>query len=603
MTREELAVLEAMYETEGCVFARNTERSFPQVRGSQSAFCSLLYSALLTAAAEQPDKLNTFEAFTAAFNIDEQHKLFPLLKSNAFVFELLNGAEQFLGGSEKLLKSCLLFHQTDAHRAEIKNSAQQCVNRVIAKLLAPEKGGMVVNLSAGCGGFIRDCYSVYGNEISYGISENEDDYYVALIRAELLGINTEHFNRNKVLENEGKYKRLFVNYPFAARLGEIPERYSKAKAFAAYNKEFSALRCADWFYAGYAAELLDFGGRAALVMPASALIRSGSDDAARKNLIENGKIEAVIEITGCRFYANTSVKTAIVVLGKAKSSVRFVRAELPEDCALRLNEQQIDDIASAFGQDGTFGCAKSISKGIGELLAVNSAKQCEGVRLQTAPVFYPQSGKKLGSCLQTAFRTRLFSGKSLEKYFTEKETQIKYLELSNLSDGGISGRIQCLESLPEKSAELGIPDLAANLLREGDLLVSRIGNPNFRFAAAEFGADKPFQKGDAVIPSSNLFVLRFTDDVNVWFVKAYLESDEGQKQMMNLFGNGHLNLLSIDALKSCIFIPDAGRVRQDETAEEYRRLRGELKALSEAADKKSKELKNFCDNIANIQKQ
>ena len=603
MTREELRELEALYETEGCVFARNTERRFPQVRGSQSAFCSLLYSALLLAAAEQPDKLNTFESFAAAFNIDEQHKLFPLLKSNAFVFELLNGAEQFLGGNEKLLKSCLLFHQTDAHRAEIKNSAQRYINRLIAKLLAPEKGGMVVNLSAGRGSFIRDCYSVYGNEISYGISESEDDYYIALIRAELLGINTEQFRRNEMLENEGRYKRLFVSYPLAARLGEIPERYSKAKAFAAYNKEFSVLRCADWFYAGYAAELLDFGGRAALIMPASALIRSGADDAARRNLIENGKIEAVIEITGCRFYTNTSVKTAIVVLGKANSSVRFVRAELPEDGTLQLDEQQIDDIVSAFRQDGTFGCAKSISMSVGGLLAANSAEQSGGIRLQTASVFYPQSGKKLGSCLQTAFRTRLFSGKSLEKYFTEKETQIKYLELSNLSDGGISGRIQCLESLPEKSAELGIPDLAANLLREGDLLVSRIGNPAFRFAAAEFGEDKPFQKGDAVIPSSNLFVLRFTDDVNVWFVKAYLESAEGQKQMMNLFGNGHLNLLSMETLKSCIFIPDAGRGQQDETAGEYRRLRGELKALSEAADKKSIELKNFCDNIANMQKQ
>ena len=600
MTREELLELEALYDNQGHLFAEELVNSFPVLTMEHSAFCIFLYAALLSAAADQPDKLNTFESFAAAFNIDKDSMLFYYLRSLPNIFDVLKEAEDMLLGRERLIKACLLYYEPYVPREDMANYLKPCINRLITKLLAPEAGETVINLAAGSGSFIRDCFSECEDSVSYGISESDDgNYVVALIKAKLLGISIKQFKKEKLLATEGRYKRLFVCQPFLQELCDF-SAWRKASAFAAYNPELTLPGITYWFYAGYAAELTEFGGRTVILVPLSALYRGSADNKARMNLIENGKIEAVIEIgDGISSPFNGLFRLAIVVLGRVNSSVRFVRAELPGNADLQLGEQQIDDIVSAFRQDGTFGCAKSISKSIGDLLAEASGEMCGAVRLLPAAIVYPQKGKTLGSCLQASFRTRLFSGKSLEKYFTEKETQIKYLELSNLSDRGFRGRIQCLESLPEKNAELGIPDLAANLLREGDLIISRAGNPDFRFAVAEFGEDKSFKNGDVVIPSSNLFVLRFTDDVNVWFVKAYLESMEGQKKLKEFCGGrSPAPSLRMEMLKDCFFIPDADRELQDETAEEYCRLHGEIEKLNATAEKKSKELQLFCDKLA-----
>ena len=158
-----------------------------------------------------------------------------------------------------------------------------------------------------------------------------------------------------------------------------------------------------------------------------------------------------------------------------------------------------------------------------------------------------------------------------------KEVKYRYLSLSDIQDGKIN--FQTMLKLSGKKAKW-----EKYFLKEGDVLISKTSFPAFKIAIYE--GDDNF-----VLPASNIFVIRmkFGDEcsLNPYYLKLYLESENGLKQLKKLATGAKLPALAKENLEN-LEIPLKSEEKQKDIEEEYKSLQlqilnleVQIKSLSE----------------------
>jgi len=259
-----------------------------------------------------------------------------------------------------------------------------------------------------------------------------------------------------------------------------------------------------------------------------------------------------------------------------------------------LTEEEIEAIVNACNEKEAsveFGNILSVTKTADELL---KDKNCSleprfhvasenHTGMKTLADYLPnETGKS-----KAIYRSRIFSSKDVNEkaIFTDEETSHKYIEIANLENGTIGGKIQNLEGIPD--------DYKNYLVEDGDILISRAATPAYKVAVAEFGENAPFKEGEDILPGGNLYVIRLDKTVATpYFIKAWLESDRGQKELKNISTSGVLSTLRVDKLRE-LCVPDATLEEQRKFTEEYKRFTEEIQQIKTQLDAKKEQLKNF----------
>lgn len=100
-------------------------------------------------------------------------------------------------------------------------------------------------------------------------------------------------------------------------------------------------------------------------------------------------------------------------------------------------------------------------------------------------------------------------------------SNFRYLSVSNISDGQI--KVDTLMSI----SRLEDKELKTWVLKDGDIVISKNGNPYHVAVAENLGDCK-------VLVNNNLFIIRCKENWDPYYIKMYLESDEGHMQIQRL---------------------------------------------------------------------
>ena len=150
--------------------------------------------------------------------------------------------------------------------------------------------------------------------------------------------------------------------------------------------------------------------------------------------------------------------------------------------------------------------------------------------------------------------------------------------LANIQDGIISDELPFLKSMDKKMEKYCI--------KNNSLVISKNGAP-VKIAVASV------EEGRKILANGNLYVIELDETkVNPYFVKAYLESENGTIALSRVTVGATLPNIPVDGLKK-IMIPCPDISVQNEVAEKYLAKMDEVKILKHKLTRATAELKSI----------
>ena len=168
----------------------------------------------------------------------------------------------------------------------------------------------------------------------------------------------------------------------------------------------------------------------------------------------------------------------------------------------------------------------------------------------------------------------------LDALACEEDTGISYLNLGNISDGGIDDELPNLSSLD--------PKLEKYCIRDGNVLISKSGAP-FKVAVAEV------PEGRKVLANDNLYVLEVDrDKIDPHYLAAFFLSPAGKELLAREAVGTAIPNVPIRAL-SAIKVPLLDADRQKAIANAYLAKTDEIKVLKLRLEKARGEIADLFD--------
>ena len=153
-----------------------------------------------------------------------------------------------------------------------------------------------------------------------------------------------------------------------------------------------------------------------------------------------------------------------------------------------------------------------------------------------------------------------------------------YLMLANIKGGIIDAQLPYLKEIPAKYKKYCI--------KSGDILLSKNGFP-FKVAVAEPPS------GREVLANGNLYIISLDETlVDPYYVKAYLESEQGSKQLKNIAVGTSMPNIGIAQLGT-IIIPVPPMSEQKQLVEEYKTVLNKISDLRSQLAEAEGDLKKF----------
>lgn len=143
---------------------------------------------------------------------------------------------------------------------------------------------------------------------------------------------------------------------------------------------------------------------------------------------------------------------------------------------------------------------------------------------------YLKNAATLGSLTIKSFRGVSCTAEGIKKFGSDYVTNKRFLKYSDIKDGIISNDMQSLLQIDERYKKY--------CAEAGDLIISKICSP-FKVAVIE---------GDVreVLVGDNLYVIRLDDkSADPYFVKAFLESPKGKRQIEKILSGKKSRALSL----------------------------------------------------------
>ena len=155
-------------------------------------------------------------------------------------------------------------------------------------------------------------------------------------------------------------------------------------------------------------------------------------------------------------------------------------------------------------------------------------------------------------------------------------TKYQYVMLANVQNGIIDKELPYHKELPKR--------LEKYCIRKNNLLLSKNGFP-FKVAVAETPDDR------LVLANGNFYVIELdTEQVNPYYVKAYLESEQGIAQLKRITVGTSIPNIGVSQLYT-IQIPLIPLAEQQKVALKYKSILDEIEFLRRKIEKAENSLR------------
>lgn len=185
---------------------------------------------------------------------------------------------------------------------------------------------------------------------------------------------------------------------------------------------------------------------------------------------------------------------------------------------------------------------------------------------------------EFGEVISNITRGKQLKGVELDNLMDNKTEHFKgykYLTPAGISYGNIDDDIPSLNDRTQKYSNY--------CARKGCLIITK-NSENFKVAVAE---------RDNILVSSNLYCItmeQFT--LNPYYIKAYLESNEGIQMLKNISSGGVLPMLTVSAIKK-IRIPLLSKDKMEEIADDNKSICIEIAEKEKEITERAEEKKNL----------
>lgn len=481
--------------------------------------------------------------------------------------EIWNATKEIIVCTSLSILEIIPYLQDEYNSKFEKHSVPKTIGDLARKVLGIKDNMKIADICCGKGDFILDAYLDNQSNKYYGNDIYTDDIYLSKIRFELIDDKTKDnivIKQSKIFEdnnyslNDIKFDKIFSNYPIGIRTKDNNSMLN----FITSHKEFELCdtTSSQWVFSSLIKTKLAKNGRAVVVTSNGPLFRLGVDERIRKQFVENGFIESIIALPK-NLFDYISISPTMLVLGNNKSkSIRVVDASNCYEKTRRLNvisDVNINVIINSLSTDS------DISRNVSyKELADNDYNLLPQRYLNNVVDF--KNAVEFGSVIKSITRGAGITASELDKISSVTKTDYQYVMLSNIKGGIIDTNLPYITEIPEKYDKYCI--------KNNNLLLSKNGAP-YKVAVAKVNDNTK------VLANGNLFVIEVDEEkVNPNYLKAFFNSQEGNKLLSSLSTNGTIPSISVNDLKKAL-IPIPRLEKQEEIAKDFLIVEDEIKVL------------------------
>ena len=445
-----------------------------------------------------------------------------------------------------------------------------CLTKLGIKLLNVQEGESVVDLCCGTGNVAMEMHNACpGAQIS-GFEVNPMIANVAKIRAQAgdAEISVSNCDVFEVPQKNVRFNKVFSNYPFGMNLRQLGSGQQYLQQIESKVPTIRKATSSDWVFNCLMMDLLEDGGKAVAIMTNGSTWNS-IDAETRRYFVEQGFVECVIALPA-KLFSFTNIPTTMIVLSHGNNGVQMVDAS--DLCVKGRRQNTItDDIVSEICN--LCHAESNISRNV----SIREIEENEYL-LNPSRYFVEEdaiiNGVPFERVIKSISRGAHCSAEQLDAMDSKEPTNMQFLKTADIQDGLIIGPLQYLSYIEGNFEKYCINDR--------NLIISKIGAPNYKIAVATVA------EGHKLLANANLYVIELDESkVDPYYLKAYLESAEGQVRFKNIAAGTTVLSIGVKDLKAMI-IPLPSMEEQQRIAARYKaamedvlRLRNELQEATE----------------------
>ena len=496
-----------------------------------------------------------------------------------FIYEMLNGVEKsriegLFNYSEGALTEYIVTTEDKSFDKGQDYLTPKCINQLAIEILEIEKGDAVVDNCMGIGSFIAEASKVQPDASYCGVEINHSVAAIAEMRLSLVKSDCHVVTGNALEDNFcGKqFNKGFSNYPFGMRIRTVSEDIGIIERINKTCPELSKGTSADWIFNYRLCEMLVPNGIGVAVMSLGGLWNT-LDKPIREAFVKNGKVKAVIKLPA-KLFPNTAIPVAMIVFGYNEGCIRFIDASNEYVEGRRqnsINAQNIATIIDALNTDSSISKLVSIEEVAENQFSFDPTRYNEVVEEIV-------DGVPFETVIKSITRGAPLAARDLDDIASVLPTDYQYMMLANIKNGIIDKELPYLKEIP--------PRFEKYCIHKGNLLLSKNGYP-FKVAVAEPPEDK------TVLANGNLYVIELdTEKVDPYYVKAFLESDQGIVQLKRITVGATIPNIGVNQLNT-IQIPLIPIEEQHKMALRYQAVLDEIELLRRKIERAENSLKTI----------
>ena len=496
-----------------------------------------------------------------------------------FIYEMLNGVDKsriegLFNYSEEALTEYIVTTEDKSFDRGQEYLTPKCINQLAIEILGIEKGDTVVDNCMGIGSFIAEASRVQPEASYCGVEINHSVAAIAEMRLSLVKSDCHVVTGNALEDNFcGKqFNKGFSNYPFGMRIRTVSDDVDIIDRINKTCPELSKGTSADWIFNYRLCEMLVPNGIGVAVMSLGGLWNT-LDKPIRETFVKNGKVKAVIKLPA-KLFPNTAIPVAMIVFGYNEGGIRFIDASNEYVEGRRQNSLGAKNIATIIDALNT---DSSISKLV-------SLEEIAENQFSFDPTRYNEvveeivDGVPFETIIKSITRGAPLAARDLDDIASVLPTDYQYMMLANIKNGIIDKELPYLKEIPQRFERYCI--------HNGNLLLSKNGYP-FKVAVAEPPEDK------TVLANGNLYVIELdTEKVDPYYVKAFLESDQGVAQLKRITVGATIPNIGVNQLNT-ILIPLIPIEEQRKMALRYQAVLDEIELLRRKIERAENSLKTI----------
>ena len=437
----------------------------------------------------------------------------------------------------------------------------ESITKLAVKNMGIQPEERAADLCCGKGSVMLEMYSACPDASISGYEINSLAASIANIRAYASDSNVyvrscDVFN---LPAEDARFDKIFSYYPFGMNLRQLGTGQRYLQQIADKVPTIRKATSSDWVFNCLIMDLLNVGGKAVAIMTNGSTWNTIDADT-RKYFVDCGFVECVIALPA-KLFSSTNIPTTMIVLSHGNSSVRMVDAS---DLCVKGRRQNIitDEFVAKIYE--MCHAESSISRMVtADEIAANDYILNPGRYFIQEEVV--DNGVPFESVIKSISRGAHCSAEQLDAMDSKEPTNMRFLKTSDIQDGLIVGPLQYLSYIESNFEKYCIKDR--------NMVISKIGAPSYKVAVASV------EEGHKLLANANLYVIELDENkVDPYYLKAYLESTEGQARFKNITAGTVVLSIGIKDLKA-MMIPLPPMEEQKRIAARYKEAMNEVLQL------------------------